>query len=264
MNISGPSWSGFDRNYTLPEDEVHVWQTNLDVAASDFTQLRQILSRDERARADRFHFEVDRRRGIIGRGYLRLLLGQILDLPANELQFEYDEFGKPALIPGQGRPLQFNVSHSGELILIAITTGRAVGVDVERIRTDLDPDSIAAQFFSASERKILASLPGPARYRAFFACWTRKEAYLKAKGVGLSLPLDQFDVSFLPDEEPQLLATRPDPAEARHWRLWALDPSVDYAGALAVQGSAWKLKCWNWDLRLVMESGGARGTYLKY
>ena len=263
MNQSEPSWGGYDRSYTLPNDEVHVWQTNLDIPPSDFPQLRQVLSPDERARADRFHFEVDRKRSIIGRGYLRLLLGQILDLPANDLQFEYDEFGKPGLILGQGRPLDFNVSHSGELILIAITAGRAVGVDVERIRTDLDPVSIAMRFFSASEREILASLPRPARYRAFFACWTRKEAYLKAKGVGLSLPLDQFDVSFLPDEEPQLLATRPDPAEARNWRLLALDLPSDYAGALAVAGSAWKLKRWEWDPGLVLGSGGEKGTYPK-
>lgn len=215
--------------------------------ASDFAQLRRILSPDETARADRFHFEVDRQRSIIGRAYLRVLLGQVLDMPADELQFEYDEFGKPALIPSQRRALEFNVSHSGEMILTAITMGRAVGVDVEKIRTDLDPNSIATQFFSAREREILASLPRPARYRAFFACWTRKEAYLKAKGVGLSLPLNQFDVSFLPDEEPRLLATRPDPAEAQNWALWALDLSSDYAAALAVSGSGRKLKCWKWD-----------------
>jgi len=144
MNPGDPIWGGFRGNYTLPEDEVHVWQTTLDMAASGFAKLRQILSPEEQERADRFHFEVDRRRSVIGRGYLRLLLGEILDLPANKLQFEYDEFGKPSLIPDQGLPLQFNVSHSGDLVLIAITIGRAVGVDVEKIRTDLDLDGIAA------------------------------------------------------------------------------------------------------------------------
>lgn len=255
MNISGYGWGGFDRNYTLPQDEVHVWQTTLDVAASDLVQLQQFLSPEERARADRFHFELDRRRSVIGRACLRLLLGLVLDAPAKELRFEYDEFGKPGLVPGPGRQLQFNLSHSGELILIAIAEGRAVGVDVEKIRTDLDPDSIATQFFSASERQILASLPASARYGAFFACWTRKEAYLKAQGVGLSLPLDQFDVSFLPDEAPQLVATRPDPAEAANWRLLALDLPAEYRGALAVAGSDWKLRCWNWDLRELIGAG---------
>jgi 4'-phosphopantetheinyl transferase len=257
MNLGEPVWGRFNGSYTLPEDEVHVWRITLDMAASDFAKLRQILSPDERERADRFHFEVDRWRAVIGRGCLRLLLSQILDLPANKLQFEYDEFGKPSLIPKQGLPLQFNVSHSGDLILIAIAIGRAVGVDVERIRTDLDPDNIAAHFFSANECKILASLAGPVRYKAFFACWTRKEAYLKARGIGLSLPLDQFDVSFLPDQQPELLATRYDPAEARQWRLWALDVSSDYAAALATRSSTWKLKCWNWNPLILMD--GATG-----
>jgi 4'-phosphopantetheinyl transferase len=256
MSKGQPIWSGFSGSYTLPKDEIHVWRTTLDMVPSDFARLRQILSPDERERADRFHFELDRRRGVIGRGYLRLLLGKILDLPANKLQFEYDEFGKPSLISRQGLTLQFNVSHSGDLILIAITMGRAVGVDVERIRTDLDPDSIAAHFFSANECKILASLAGPVRYNAFFSCWTRKEAYLKARGIGLSLPLDQFDVSFLPDQEPRLLATRHDPAEARLWKLQALDVASDYAAALAAPGSTWRLKCWNW-LPLLLLGGVA-------
>src|SRR5882757_3645072 len=247
MNFGEFIWGGFNGSYVLPEDEVHVWRTTLDMVPSGFETLRQILSSDERERASRFHLAADQRRGVIGRGYLRLLLGRILDLPANKLQFEYDEFGKPSLIPDQGLPLQFNVSHSGDLVLIAITIGRAVGVDVEKIRTDLDLDGIAARFFSASEYRILASLAGPGRYHAFFACWTRKEAYLKARGVGLSLPLDQFDVSFLPEEEPRLLATRPDPAEAKQWKLQRLDPSSGYAAALAAAGSAWKLRCWDWD-----------------
>src|SRR5438552_10055532 len=145
MNIGEPCWIGFDRNYTLPEDEVHVWQTSLDMPASGLAQLRRILSPDECARADRFHFEVDQRRGIIGRAYLRLLLGQILDMPVNELQFEYDELGKPGLIPGQRRALQFNVSHSRELRLIAITTGRAAGADGQETRSDLDPNGNPAR-----------------------------------------------------------------------------------------------------------------------
>lgn len=246
MNLCGLIWGGFDGRYALPEDEVHVWRTSLNVAASSLAKFRQILSPDERERADQFHFEVDRRRFVIGRGYLRLLLGEILDMPANTLQFDYDEFGKPSLIPMHVLPLQFNVSHSGDLILIAITVDRAVGIDVERVRTDLDLDRIAAHFFSANECKILASLAGHGRYEAFFTCWARKEAYLKATGVGLSLPLHQFDVSFLPDEEPRLLATRPDPTEALRWTLRTLEPGHDYMAALAVAGSAWKLRCLDW------------------
>lgn len=256
MNPGEPIWGGFNRGYALPEDEVHVWRTTLDMAVSDVAKLRQILSQDERERADRFHFEADRRRGVIGRGYLRLLLGQILNVPPSELRFEYDEFGKPGLMPKREPALEFNISHSGDLILIAIAIGRAVGVDVEKIRNDLDPVGIAAHFFSASECKILASLAGSDRYNAFFACWTRKEAYLKARGIGLSLPLDQFDVSFLPHEAPRLLATRPDPAEAGRWKLEALDVASDHAATLAAAGLAWKLKCWSWSPLLLLDHTG--------
>jgi 4'-phosphopantetheinyl transferase len=253
MDPGGRIWDRFSGDYALPEDEVHVWRTSLGIAALDLAKLQRILSADEQKRADRFHFEVDRRRSTIARGYLRLLLGEILDLPANRLQFEYDEFGKPRLVPTQGLPLQFNISHSGDLILIAITIGRAVGVDVERIRTDVDLDGVAARFFSANERKTLALLAGPARYKAFFTCWTRKEAYLKARGIGLSLSLDQFDVSFLPDEDPQLLATRHDPPDVRRWGLRELGLSRDYVAALAAQGSNWKLKCWDWPPGILMK-----------
>ena len=238
-------WGRVNGTYVLPHDEVHVWRAAVDMPLSSMVQLRQVLSSDERERADRFHFEMDQKRCVIGRGVLRSLLGQILHIPAAQLRFECDDFGKPCLIAGQGLPMQFNISHSGDLVLIAIAKGRAVGVDVEKIRADLDSDSIAARFFSANECKELASLAGPERCQAFFTCWTRKEAYLKARGVGLSLPLDRFDVSFLPNEEPRLLATRDDPFEARQWRLQAVDLGSDYAAALAAAGSDWKLRCWD-------------------
>jgi 4'-phosphopantetheinyl transferase len=239
-------WVGFNQDYELPEDEVHVWRTTLAMAAPGFAELLRILSPDERERALRFHFEIDQQRSVIGRGYLRLLLGRILGMPAESLRFESNKFGKPSLVT-KHRLLQFNVSHSGELILIAIARRRAVGVDVERIRTDLELDSIAARFFSANECKILNSLVGQARYEAFFACWTRKEAYVKATGLGLSLALDQFDVSLLPHEEPRLLATRNNPLDASQWRLRELDLSSDYVAALAASGSNWDHKCWDWD-----------------
>jgi 4'-phosphopantetheinyl transferase len=245
MKFVDPVWDGFNGNHGLPDDEIHVWRASLDLPASGLAKLRLILSPDERKRAGRFHFEADRRRSVIGRGYLRLLLGEILDSPADKLQFEYGEFGKPRLKPVHGLPLQFNLSHSGELILIAVAKGRAVGIDVERIRTGLDFEGVAARFFSANECKILDSLAGPERDDAFFTCWTRKEAYLKARGNGLSIPLDQFDVSFLPDEEARLLETRHDPDEAGRWRLLPVSVSTGYVAALAAQGFDWKLRCWD-------------------
>jgi 4'-phosphopantetheinyl transferase len=174
-----------------------------------------------------------------------LLLSKILNLSANELQIENDEFGKPRLISKQGRGLRFNVTHSGDLILLAITMSRTIGVDVERIRTNLELDRIAARFFSPIEYNIWVSLAGQARYEAFFACWTRKEAYLKARGLGLSVSPSEFDVSFLPGAEPRLLETRPDPHEASRWTLRAPQPGLGYRAAVAAQGTAWTLKCFD-------------------
>jgi 4'-phosphopantetheinyl transferase len=247
------AWNKFNPEYELADNEVHVWRISLVLASAGFAKLRQILSPDERERADRFHFEVDRRRSIIGRGCLRLLLARILASPPDTLEIKYDEFGKPCL-SAKHTALQFNVSHSGDVILIAIARGRAVGVDVEKIRTDLELDGIAARFFSINECKVLTSLVGPARYRAFFTCWTRKEAYVKARGIGLSLPLDQFDVSFLPHEEPKLLETRGEPADAKRWQLRALDPCPGHIATLAAAGANWTLRCWDWKPELLMGS----------
>jgi 4'-phosphopantetheinyl transferase len=164
------------------------------------------------------------------------------------LQFQYSEFGKPSLAqPSELHPpVEFNVSHSGDLVLIALSRRRTLGVDIERMRMDVATEEIATRFFSVNECRDLATVAPDLRCAAFFACWTRKEAYLKARGDGLSLPLEQFDVSFLPGHDPRLIETRHDPAEARRWTLHALEGGFDYKAALAVEGADWKLKCWEW------------------
>ena len=168
-------------------------------------------------------------------------------MPPQQLRFDYTPFGKPHLATDLAqRPVQFNVSHSGELLLIAIVAGRAVGIDVEQIRTDLEVEAIAVHFFSSNEQRVLAKLPGALQVGAFFDCWARKEAYIKARGEGLSLPLDQFDVSLMPGEEARLIETRPDPAEAQRWSLASLDVAEGYKAALAVEGAGWTLNCWDW------------------
>lgn len=248
MDLGRPDWEEYIGGHPLSEDEVHVWRIGLEMAAVDFAKLQRVLSKDESEKADRFHFESDRRRAVIGRGHLRLLLGEALDSPADGLRFDCDDFGKPRLPPSAGPSLQFNVSHSGELILIAITIGRSVGVDVEKIRTDFDFDEVASRFFSTHERRVLAALDGHAKSEAFFKFWTLKEAYLKARGVGLSAPLDQCDVSTLFDKGP-----RPsmELGEAGEWTLRPLSVAADYAAALAAKGPDWKLKCWSLSPRLL-------------
>jgi 4'-phosphopantetheinyl transferase len=204
-----------------------------------------MLSPEERARAEAFHFKSDRERHIIGRGLLRLLLGHCSGALPSTLTFQHNAFGKPFLCGGSST-LQFNVSHSGELVVIALTRGRAVGIDVERIRPDMRVAQLATQFFSPNECNALASIPMATQAAAFFSCWTRKEAYLKARGSGLSLGLDQFDVSIIPGHTPQLLETRHDPADVSRWTIRDLQFGKDYKAALAVEGSNWRLKSWDW------------------
>lgn len=230
-----------------PDGEVHVWRAALDAPARSTAGFEQCLSPDERQRLERFRFEHDRKRYLVGRGLLRTLLGRYVDAAPDRLRFDYTPFGKPHLAAGPARQdLQFNVSHSGELLLIAVTCGRALGVDVEQVRADIEVATIAACYFSPNEQAALAELAGTEQVDAFFDCWTRKEAYIKARGDGLSRPLDQFDVSLKPGQAARLLETRPDPAEAHRWHLAELDVGAGYKAALAVEGTGWTLRCWDW------------------
>ena len=168
---------------------------------SRLPNLKQVLSADEHARAERFYFQKDRERFMVARGLLRTVLGRYLNQEPSQLRFCYSPYGKPALATGSGRnTLRFNVSHSHGLALYAITCGRELGVDVELIRPELPDEEIAERFFSFQEVSGLRALPPNMRLEAFFNCWTLKEAYIKARGEGLSLPLDQFDVALVPGE----------------------------------------------------------------
>jgi len=160
--------------------------------------------------------------------------------------FSYSDKGKPALIPRGGDPeIQFNVSHSGGASLLAFTQGRDLGVDVESLHRNIEHDAIARRFFSAREQEQLSELRAQDRSAAFFRCWTRKEAYLKATGAGLSLPLEQFDVSLVEGDTDSLLETRPDPVEASLWTLGEVPAGAGYVGALCARGKGWRLKSWS-------------------
>ena len=186
---------------------MHVWRAALDVPESQVRSLWDTLTADERQRAEHYVFEKDRTHFVVARGLLRVLLGRYLRQDPPHLRFTYGPHGKPALATDTGGgALRFNVSHSHGLALYAITRGREVGVDVERIRPEVAQEKIAERFFSPREVTLLRALPAPLQATAFFACWTRKEAYIKATGEGLTLPLDQFDVSLLPGEPPRSCA----------------------------------------------------------
>jgi len=242
-----PPWRSPPETLVLGCDEVHVWRATLDQTPSQIQSFLHNLAADEQARAERFYFEKDREHFIAARGVLRAILGGYLNRPPECLSFCYNSHGKPALAgESDGDAIRFSVSHSYGVALYAVTRGREVGIDIERIRFDLEVAEIAERFFSRREVAMLRTLPSEVQRQAFFRCWTRKEAYIKARGEGLSLPLDQFDVSLAPGEPAAVLGTQPDPSEASRWSLQELAAGPGYEAALAVEGQDWRLSCWQW------------------
>jgi 4'-phosphopantetheinyl transferase len=241
-------WQPRPAQANLAPGEAHVWRFSLDPGDAELARLAQLLAVDERARAERFHFAKNRRQYTVGRGVLRTILGWYLGQPAETLSFNYTVHGKPHL-PTQTGPdrLCFNLSHSEEMALLALTRGCEVGVDIEWIDAERAHEDIAERFFSPAERTALRQVAPSQRAAAFFACWTRKEAYIKGRGLGLALPLDSFDVSLAPAEPAALLATRPDADDARRWSLQQLEPGPGYAGAVAVESCSWRLWCGEWS-----------------
>ena len=210
--------------------------------------LSQFLSNDERDRARRFHFNSDRDHFIVARAWLRIIIGYYVRVEPAELEFDYSSYGKPSLAKpfAEVTGLNFNLAHSGELAILGITMRRQIGIDLERISDKVAYEEIARRFFSSSEVACLSSLPQAARARAFFNGWTRKEAFIKAKGLGLSLDLDQFDVT-LDDQEAALLRTCWDETEVEQWSLRALDVGPGYVAAVAAEGKDWQLSYWQID-----------------
>ncbi len=248
MNITN---SGFqiEAPLSLPDDEVQLWRIDLEAVGADESRWRKTLSPDELDRASRFHFPRDRQRFSASRSQLRILLAGYLGIDAAAVSFSYSEKGKPSLGAAHaGSNLQFNISHSGGVTLLAFTRDREIGVDVEQVRSDFDVLAIARRFFSPKEQTQLADLPAEKSVQAFFRCWTRKEAYIKATGDGLSVPLTQFDVDLDSAEANALLPTRPDASEAGHWLLREVPAGPGYIAALCVRGQDCRVKGWSGGL----------------
>ncbi len=238
-------WNTAPADLNLGGAEVHVWMSRLDLPERRLSKLEQTLSAEEQLRAARFHFVADRNHYVAGRGLLRNLLGEYLAADARELKFSYNAFGKPELAAASGQAeLRFNLAHSHGLALFAFTREREVGVDLEWIRPDFATNEIAERFFSRAEVAVLRALPLEIQAQAFFNCWTRKEAFIKAHGMGLSMPLDQFVVTLAPGESPALLSAECDPQAASRWAMHALDTAPGYVAALAVEGKECAVKCW--------------------
>ena len=213
-------------------DEVHVWRVTLEQPDDLLQHFWTTLETEEQERANRFRFEKHRRGFVIARGFVRSVLGRYLKFNPQALRFAYGLYGKPFLAgEHENTALRFNMSHSQDLALLAVTCDRDVGVDVEYIRTDFASADIARRFFSRAEVEAFNALPETERVAAFFRCWTRKEAFIKATGRGLSHPLDAFDVSL--DCPAALLRAAED--NPSRWTLADIDVGEDYAAALAVK-----------------------------
>jgi 4'-phosphopantetheinyl transferase len=231
------SWTAAPSVPILREHELHVWRARTTASGDALQAAEALLAPGEAERASRFRHEPSRRIFVVARAVLRRIVGAYLDIDPVDARFASSAGGKPYLAsPDVGRCLQFNLSHSGEWVVYAFALHRPVGIDVERIRPTPDLLEIARRFFAATEYEVLMSLEGAARLESFFACWTRKEAYLKARGMGLSASMSKFVVSVSATEPPRLLADRESPGEVDRWTFCAVHAGPGYAGAVAVEG----------------------------
>ena len=227
----------------LPDNDVHVWRASLDLDSDLLHTMHTSLSPDEQARAARFKFDRDRQRFIAARGTLRKILGTYLSQEPATLSFSYGPHGKPGLKPhDNGRTIQFNVSHSHGMALYAFAATREVGVDIEAVRPMADWEDIARRFFSPQEVIDILAWPKDLQQEAFFRCWTGKEAYLKARGSGMTLSLKSFDVRLSEDGSHALRSD-----DSHRWTLCGLNPVSGYTGAVVGEGKDWQLRCWSWN-----------------
>lgn len=281
-------WPSTTERLPLTSDSVHVVRLNLCAEPNRIEMLRSVLSLDELARADRYKFDEPRRRFIVCRAALRQLLGSCLGRTAGSLAFAYGPHGKPRLLLGEAvsetkapltltlspedggegtsrnasgpdtnsssdthfdeSSLDFSVSHSADLALIAITVGRRVGVDVEQHDTKVRILKLATRFFSPQEAAQLVSLPESDQCAGFYRGWTSKEAYLKATGFGLSFPLSKFTVALSPCEPVGLLEVVDQPDEAARWRMHSLDVATDFSAALLIEAASQEsVSVWQWS-----------------
>ena len=238
-------WVNPPDNLILSEDEAHIWRADLDLNECFQSSFLKLLSPDEKKRAEKFRFAKDSQRFIATRGILRSLIGKYLEINPAEISFQYSEFGKPGI--ANNNSLQFNISHSQNIALFAFTEKFNIGIDVEFVNPNIEVKEIAARFFSTNEIKNLLALPEKQQTLGFFYCWTRKEAFIKAVGKGLSFPLDKFEVSLEPDKPAKLLAIDRQPKDVSKWSIYSLSPEPNFAGSLVIEGLVEKVKCWSWQ-----------------
>lgn len=233
------TWSAAPSHTELGNDEVHLWRADLNQDSEIVRRMWCLLNKEEQDRAKRYAFERDRNHFTLARGILRRLLSRYLRCSAEDVEFSVAPEGKPA-IRGNSE-LRFNLSHSDGLVLYALSMNRELGVDLEREKTETPSLDIVESYFSTRERAEFLSLPTTIQNLAFYVGWTRKEAYLKARGQGLHGKLEDFDVSMNP-VQPAVLSSE----DAARWELRSFCPEPDFVAALVVEGANFELRCWEW------------------
>jgi 4'-phosphopantetheinyl transferase len=234
-------WISTSTPPALAQHELHVWQAALDVSPLQLRRLENALNADEKGRAEKFLVPQARSRFVAARGILRELVATYLETEPEKVEFIYGPQGKPSLSPVHNSKVCFSVSHSREMGLFAFASNCEVGVDIEQVKTNFKGMEIASHFFSSEEIAALAKLPPELGAEAFFECWTQKEAYVKARGQGLSIPLRSFTVNFA--DSKQLLRDETGAA----WSCYSLEPAAGFAGAVVATGENWSLKRWEWS-----------------
>jgi len=239
-------WLNPPDNLILSENEIHIWRADLELDEYFQSSFLKLLSPDEKNRAEKFRFAKDSRNFIAARGMLRSFIGKYLEINPAEISFQYSNFGKPGI--ANNNSLQFNISHSQNIALFAFARTFNIGIDVEFVNPNIEAKDIATNFFSTNEIRNLLALPAEQQTLGFFNCWTRKEAFIKAVGEGLSFPLDKFEVSLEPDKPAKLLATHWEPEAVSKWSLYSMLPATDFVGCLAIEGLPEEVKFWNWQV----------------
>jgi 4'-phosphopantetheinyl transferase len=250
MNAEKLQWLTGDPRDLISPNEVHISRVLLETTSFEIESLRGILSADELARAAKFHFEKDQKKFIVTRGVLRTILGRYLGNKPDELRFEYTSFGKPLLATDRGHgAITFNLSHSDEIALVAVTRSRRIGIDVERIRHNIDVGQIANRFFSSDEIRSLDKLQVTDRPELFFQYWVRKEALIKAMGEGLSFPMEQCDVSSINGMFLSPTKLSVENKEGSCWHVQDLFPGDGYAAAIATEKGDMDISYWHYEYK---------------
>ncbi len=241
------TWLKFPDDLTIKSNEAHIWQADLQRSSAKLNRLNNILSSDEQQRAQRFHSLKDQERFAVTREILRIILSRYIDVSPEQIEFSYNRYGKPELSKSMiSNGLEFNISHSGGIALFAFCPDHRIGVDIETIRSGDTHLKVPERYFSPREVTALRSLPEDRQREAFYACWTRKEAYIKARGLGIPSSLKGFTVNLEPGKPARLLESKSEPSDLNCWTLKDIDVGTGYKAAVAIECSDIRIVYMNW------------------